>query len=777
MNQRSTYLILVAVLLAAVAVWALRPAPPAVKPDELRPGAPRPLIDPAPGEITAMEIAPQGRPAIAFAKADGKWTITAPIQAPGSAATIESAVSRLRDLKYVSEIGANDADRPGNELTGLDQPVRVKLTDAAGKAYVLRVGGSVPAARQTYVQKEEGPTIYVVDTDLRRELEKPLNDYRDRRVADLVTTEAVAVEVSGEQRYRLKLDKDQWKFDEPASGRADKQAVENLLRELSTLSITTFVDDQPKNMAIYGLDRPSATVTVHCEKKVPKPAPATQTTQPVAPEIETKPYTVSVVFGAKTGDKRFGRMAESDRPWVFQVPDASVARIVPELLTLRDKRIVSGDATRADRVQMSGVGGEYALVRKGAAWEISSPALAKLGSNVAELAAVDDLLKAVRDLKATGFESSDDPLRDFGFSPPRARISVTVDGAKTELVVGKETPSATGTYVRNEGEGFVAVVKKEDLAALLVGPLNFANRDMLRFDRGRASVVELQRDSGRVKLTSAAGQWTCAEPLKRSADASAIGNLLTDLCTLRARRIVGSADQLAEFGLDRAAVVASITVDPPPPPPKPAPTTQPTTAPATQPVVEEPPPPTGKPEHYAIRAARKDDKVYVHVEGSQTIGEVDARVFDNLSAELLDRRVVPMEQTQVTALSLTRGSGAPFTFEKSGEQWKLVGETTFPCDASKINEVVGAMCALRLDRFVHYQPTDLKRFGLDQPVLRVKVRGESGEHELLIAAAGPPEDSTGKRYAALAGSGSVFLISKDDAAKFDQEIQAFQRPS
>jgi hypothetical protein len=770
MNQKTTYFILAAALIAAVGVWVATPRGEE-KQTTAKSTEPHKLLDPAPKEITAVEIDVPGKASMAFARIDGKWRMTAPIKTPAQGSTVDSAVNQVRDLAYVAAFKPGDSDRPTEELTGLGKPARVKLTDADGKAWIVKLGNDVPAARQTYVQREGDEAIYIAQGEVRRSLEKPLNEFRDMRIADFPVNEAVRIESLGEEHFVLAKSGENWTIESPVRGRADKNAVEGLLRSLNQLYTPGFVEDEPKNLNIFGLVKPSAKVIVTCEKKVPRPSTQTASTQPAEPEIETQTYTIVLAVGAKLpGEKRFARLESAETPSVFQATDASLQNILQPLANLREKAVARIDTNRVSRIVLSGPDGSVELAKSGGVWEFASAPPAGIASKAAEFAAVDDLLKAIRDLSATGFERADDSLADYGFSSPRASVQLTVEGtpAPIKLLVGKPTPSETGVYVKNEGEDTIAVIKSDSADALAVGPLSFVSRDMLRFDRSRASRLELTRGGQMVALDAKDGAWRFASPIDAAADSGAVSNVLADLSTLRARKVVGTRAQAAEFGLAQPQISVNLVVDPPPPPPPPTTTEAAETQPA-----ETPRPP---PEVFTLVASKKDGKAYVMVGGSDTICEVDPRVFDNLDAELLDRRLVPSAISNVTAVTITPDGSTPFTFERSGDNWSLVGEASFPVDPTKVTTLVQALNDLKAQRFASYKADDLAAFGLDKPHRAVTLKTADGSTvELLISSKGPVGDTTGQRFAMLAGSGRIAIITKDDAAKFDGDVKSFQR--
>src|SRR5262249_28182224 len=149
----------------------------------------------------------------------------------------------------------------------------------------------------------------------------------------------------------------------------------------------------------------------------------------------------------------------AETPSVFQATDASLKNILQPLSGLREKSVARIESNRVNHIWLSGPAGSVELTKNNGVWEFSSQPPAGITSKAAEFAAVDDLLKAVRDLNATGFEATGEGLTDYGFGSPRSSLQVTVEGTPQpiRLIVGKATPSGTGVYVKNENDDTVAV--------------------------------------------------------------------------------------------------------------------------------------------------------------------------------------------------------------------------------------------------------------------------------------------------------------------------------
>ncbi len=746
MNPKTTIVLIVLLLVAVIGVWWAQTSSREAG-VSTEPAGPEALIDPPLGVLSGFELKCGDSPAFVFVREDDKWRMTAPAAGPSEHYKVDGDATRVKNLKYVKAFGVDDPDRPTAEMASLDHPTRiVKLTDEEGRSCVLKIGSQQLLSKKTYVQKEGDERIYLVEADLNHDLRRDLSDYRGKRLAEFQTGDAVRVEVAGAHQYTLVKRGGTWMVDSPHKCRADSGGVARLLSSLSGLNAVSFVSDDTQNLRPFGLASPQLTVRVTTEKKTPKTPLPPPASAPAEPEYETVTKTVGVLFGGTAEEKVFAKLDDAADSVIFQVEADVLGRVAPALEGLRDKKIATIDTKHVQKLVVSCGGESVELMKSGGKWRISGNGGDESGT-AAEYAAVHDLLKAVRDLEAIGFELQEQP--SYGFASPRVTIEVTSEGRlePTTLVVGGLTPSKTGAYVRNDGEGFIAVVKAESAESLLARPIAFSSRQLLRFTRARASKMELARGGLTCEVGRDGAVWKFAAPVQGDAEFGAVSNILSDLSNLRGRRVVGRPSDAAKFGLDSPAVSVTVLVEAPVPT-----TTSPTTASSSSQPVAKVETPARPPTAHTVLISRHDEKVYAMVEGGRTICEVDAKVLEDLEAELLDTRVATIDPSDGRRLSF--GGAGGFSFEKRDGQWGLDGEPSFPVDETEINKMFEALRDMRAKRYICYKNADLGDYGLDRPEVMVTAATGGGvSRTLLISATGP---GGGDRYATTPGGMVAF---------------------
>lgn len=759
MNPKTTIGLIIALVIALGGVWWAQSS--AEKQQQKVPSGPRALFDPAVGEVVAFEIVQTaaGQPMKFETGEDKKWRMTAPLSGPAEQFMVNGDVEKVKQLQYIRSYPQGDADRPTDEMTSLQSPNRiVKLTAADGKVHVLKIGATQMLSSNTYVQKEGDPTIYLVNADLNKDLRRGMSEYRGKKIAEFAQADATRVEVTGQTPYVLVKSAMKWTVEQPAKARADAGKVTSLLSALSNLHAERFVEDNPASLRPYGLEPPRFAVSVTTESKKVKEPPAPPASGPAEPEMEVKVATVRLLIGAEAEESVFARLDDPNSPAVFQITKAVAKQIMQPLDDLRDRKVADIGPARIQKLSIAVGGQSVELTNTQNTWQITA-GLPGESPQQAEFAAVDDVIKALRNLTATGFEPVEVP--DQGFANPRAVIDAAFEGTvePIRLIVGGTTPSGTGAYVKNEKENFVAVVKADQVSAFMATPVSFMTREMLRLTPENVSRMEFTVEGRSYAVGRQGDAWRMVEPIEDAAETAAVTTILNDLAMLRGRKVVGTATDAASFGLDAPPVVVALTEQTPPP------DTQPTSQPETQP---NPPAPVV----HRLRVGQKGESVFATVEGSRTICEIDPKILTDLKAELLHRKVAGIEPSQIRRLTLT--GERSMTFEKAGDTWRLAGEAAFAVDPVKISEVLNALRDLQAERFVAYRGASPGEFGLDQPAGTITVEDENGAATTLaISARGAAAED---RYATIASqAGRVFVISSENAAKFIRKVADFQK--
>ncbi len=563
MNTKTTLVLAVlAVVVVACLFFVVKPwEERVVTPEDEEPKTTaKALFEPKPADVDRVEVSLRDEPTAQVFKKDADgWTMLSPTTCPAIDYQVTgNLIDKVGNLKYLKEYKVGDKYRPDDSVTRLNNPAAtVKLMKGEQTLAELVVGGGLGIGKGNYIKRGGSDSIYESQETLSKAFDKKASEYRNKKILNVKLEDVKAVVASGLSSYKLVKSGQNWLIEQPERGRADKNAVEsNVVNPVIGLYVVNFVEDAPANLRRFGLDQPRMTLTVTSTKTVPpKAKPGDPNTQPA----DTQPSTVEVentlLVGGPTGDNNYYAKLKT-APWVFTLGSGTVDNLAKKVSDLRDKTLAKVESAKVIKLVSKTPDGEMTLAKKQGKWAFAD-------GSVSDASAVDDLVKALADLKAEDFVDTAGQLVPLDWSKPRASVTVTQEGEANPVtvLVGPASSSGKMVYVKNAAEDAVAAVREEQVTQLLAGPVAYSDRQVMQFPRERATKLEITRAGGQtVTLKQEKNVWSMIAPVKASTDAEAVRNLMQDLATLRAKR-VASKDKKA-YGLDSPAVTLAVTVEP-----------------------------------------------------------------------------------------------------------------------------------------------------------------------------------------------------------------------
>jgi hypothetical protein len=183
---------------------------------------------------------------LAFTRSDDGWTVSDP-----SYPADDFAVKQMLDVVEGLTLSALVSEKQDLFRYELDDDRCLDITVYQADKPVLsfKIGKTAPTFNHTFVMLENDPHIYHAKDSFRSHFDKPLNEFRDRRVLtfDEGQITAITIEARGE-KIRLTADdtQDGPVFIHEDGSSADPKTVSNLLSSLSALTCDRFIQDTDK---------------------------------------------------------------------------------------------------------------------------------------------------------------------------------------------------------------------------------------------------------------------------------------------------------------------------------------------------------------------------------------------------------------------------------------------------------------------------------------------------------------------------------------------------
>ncbi|HUK65890.1 MAG TPA: DUF4340 domain-containing protein [Anaeromyxobacteraceae bacterium] len=374
-----------------------------------------------------------------------------------------------------------------------------------------------------------------------------------------------------------------------------------------------------------------------------------------------------------------------------------------------EEKLFHFEPARVNAISLEAKGETTRLVRKDGAWRLAAPVEAE-----AERAAVDALVDGVAHLKRKAAISSKPDgtsLSRYGLTSPRARVTLTLEGGKSETLALGEENAFDGSAFVETSRGEVDLVDGGVKWWLEKNAFDLRDKRLLPFEEEDLAQLEIATPHLRYALTREKGHYRLAAPVAEAADEGTVSNVLSAVRGLRATSFVSSPAQPAAYGLDHPAYSVKLVTK--------------SGASRQLDIGEGPPPPgpEGKPSEKA------GAKIYARLLGSSEVAGLASGATSGLDVDLFalrDKKVLHFDREKVALVRFTvKGT----TFEgKAG---------TGP---GKVSDALFALSSLAAKSFPEAAASS---FGLDHPTTEVVLLDERGQKlDRLVLS-----EQAGKTYA------------------------------
>ena len=467
-------------------------------------------------------------------RAESGWELLEPVRTRADRGAVDGIVTSLATARVDRELAATPASL---DEYGLTAPEVLVTLEVKGRAPLeLQVGGKSPTGAWVFAKEPSKPAVLALSEILARDLAKPLSDLRDRTVLafDRKSVSQVDLAVGGEHVSLESPEAGKWRIVKPRALPADADLVADFLDKLDQAKAKDFVDDAPKSLAPYGLDRPT-TVTLWVGKDKDRAAR-------------------TLLFGRDDKDKKGVYVMRAGEPSVLLVPEEVWTAVPKTVGVLRDKVVVAYQYDKVNRVELDGSHGPVVLEKDGVGWKITAPEALK-----ADTGAVNNVLWKIRDLRAVAFLDEDAAAVPRYLAKPELTVKIWEEGTKEPKVLllapSRETrggqPAALAAVA---GRGPVMLVEAKALTEIGRSPGDLRDRTLLpAFEPSDVKRARLVAGATTVTVErKGESDWQTVEPKRGATKERRVADLLYALKGLRWKDVASpKGDEGPRFGLDK----------------------------------------------------------------------------------------------------------------------------------------------------------------------------------------------------------------------------------
>lgn len=461
------------------------------------------------------------------------WRFVKPIDAAVDTDALEKLLEAATKLRERRRIG-NVKDR--SEF-GMDKP-RMKITFGLKDKddISVEIGDRTPTREFRYAALAKTPGIFTLQLSDIGEFNKTVFSIRDRSIVPVMPESAQKVIVEpqdGGNFTVVRKSKDEWALVKPIEDRADAIDSEGIVSTLRWDKVQKFVEEKPKDLAPYGLDKPGLTVRIFTEDKQ-KPADGVILGDR---KVEAP--------GPKSGQKKpkayYYARRLSGGP-VMLINEKTVKDLPKSVLSLRHKTVIDYDVDHVKRILIESDARKLDIVRKAKKkWDLHVTAGdGKQEKLTGRHKHVDDLMWDIKWINSLDYV--DDPggdLSKYGLARADgegAPLRYTIWLKKKEdapledksLIIGRFLKEEKRAYGRIEGEKRLFALKKEDYDKITKTPYFLSERRMLLYakDDEITEVTARFPNQSFMKLERFGEAWRFVSPEGMEAESGNVEDLI-----------------------------------------------------------------------------------------------------------------------------------------------------------------------------------------------------------------------------------------------------------
>jgi hypothetical protein len=508
------------------------------------------LFDIKSGDVTQLEIKGPDRDFV-FEKQNQKWNLKSPIQVRAYSTEVDGILSKVEYLEHKRILSQKDVSESKLTLAdyGLDKPKTTTTIKTKDQTLSIHLGNERRQGNDQYIQVEGDPNIYVVGKDLGSEVNKKLEDYRERSLFEITTDQVRHFEIkNGAKLMEFAKTNDQWKIVQPLTARADSEKVSEFLRQTCGLRAEEFLTEDPSATKQYGLDEPyNSTV-----------------------KLDTTNSTSLLILGdkLKSDAQKIGAKIKGQNS-IVSILGSYTNQIVKPLNDFRDRRLASFNPEEINEIELHRRQMTTTLQKQNGDWKILQPdpmpadkdLVAGFLSRLNSIQIKDFTTDVATDLDKYSLKT---PISSITLKTKSEGSTNATSVIKLNLLIGNDDNAKKTTYVKLAEESSVYGIELVDGQNLPTSSNDLRSRVLFEIKKDQIKSATQKKGKTSVSLVKGAeDKWKLAEDSQGVVDETAWQKFLNHLEHFNVDRIVGTAlnGTIKQYGLENPVVTISFEVE------------------------------------------------------------------------------------------------------------------------------------------------------------------------------------------------------------------------
>ena len=316
-----------------------------------------------------------------------------------------------------------------------------------------------------------------------------------------------------------------WGLTQPLSSPGDSTEAEAFISEIEALKKTRVVEENPKDLSIYGLGSPFMKIHFNIENKTSE----------------------TLLIGDESpmgGGLYFKRESQ---PAVMMAL-ASQSQFQKSVYNFRDKTLLSFSTGDIKQIKINREAHPLELVKKDDVWKVSGALGAKGDKD-----AIMKFLQSIQFSKIQEFvDENPDSLELYGLHPPKLKLILENEKGETQTLALGNPKEDKGYYGKVNDSPTILLTGTRLFATLSQKAVSFLDKKLLEFDEKEVLELSLRSENETIQMVHEDNEsWSILNPIKTSADLSTLNSLLFDLKEAQITEFIKISIDIPEaFGLN-----------------------------------------------------------------------------------------------------------------------------------------------------------------------------------------------------------------------------------
>lgn len=381
----------------------------------------------------------------------------------------------------------------------------------------------------------------------------------------------------------------------------------------------------------------------------------------------------------------------------------------------------AGNVVNFDREDLEGIAiqngdDRIELRRQQGKWRLIEPV-----KDQADGAAVDNLISDIDGWLKDGTVPANEVatekgrLNEYGLVQPKLRMRLIGPNAPPEIFFGKDAALEGKMYVRLADSKDVFIAAQTVRTDISKKPDDFRDRKLTDLTTAQVTRAVLKSPAGEIELAKKNEHWEIVKPLQARGDDQKIGDLLAQITNANIQEFVADdRGDLHAYGLSEPR--GSITIygadDK-----------------------------NGRALQLGTVAEKIKDAIYARYLPRNGVYALPKKTEEMLNVrpnDLRDRHLARLDTNNLDRINIEAAGQPKIVLARKDQSWTIASRGNQPANGDEVRRLISALNDHQVTKFVADTASELAKYGLDQPALRLTFSSFASENTAETAAGEHP---------------------------------------